>query len=396
MHPPSPTPPGWFPPTTKGSLLPPCCQPGTAGSWDPVQQLRSQHCVMQQLSSSAVVSLWVVAWQRRRSTAQKRGASGTRHAAPRLAEPWGEGERGDVWGDDSAPSWLQAARGCGTGTPAPGWGGADPPRSPLHQPCLHLGCIPASQALAPLLGCQPHPGGVPAAPVLSQAPRSPARCCGHHAEPRGGAAPCLQQWGWLAGSSPCPRARWGHLLFLQRGPPLPHHHHRSVIQASCRTGVPCAGCVQRCREQNGALGTNPRGLGAAPGAAPEGPAHHGRSWPLLSQAGHCAQHRLASTGQGQAQAMGGMAAVPTAATWVVRRDWGSTETPPGDSSPASPERQLCLGTLQSAPQGPPHWHPPGAPRPHPPPAAGGSAARHRLCASAVHLTPRRTFPLHPT
>lgn len=179
VHPPSPTPPGWFPPTTKGSLLPPRCQPGTAGSWDPVQQLRSQHCVMQQLSSSAVVSLWVVAWQRRRSTAQEHGASGTRHAAPRLAEPWGEGERGDVWGDDSAPSWLQAARGCGTGTPAPGWG----EQIPLAALCTSLARAWAASLLlrhlphfwgaSRVLGGPCSPGAVPGFTFPSSVLRTP-------------------------------------------------------------------------------------------------------------------------------------------------------------------------------------------------------------------------------
>lgn len=270
---------------------------------------------------------------------------------PRAWPSPGEKGSGVMYGE-----MTQLRAGCrqrGAAAPAPlhRAGGSRSPSQPFAPALLAPGLHPCFSGTCPTFGVPAASWGVPAAPVLSQASRSPARCCGHRAEPHGGAAPCLQRWGRLAGSSPCPRARWGHLLFLQRGPPLPHHHHRSVLQASCPTGVPCAGCVQRCGEQNGALGTNPGGPGAAPGAAPEGPAHHGRSWTLLSQAGHCAQHRLASTGQGQAQAMGGITAVPAAAAWVVRRGWGSTENPPGDSSPP-PQRQHCLGTLQRTPQDP--------------------------------------------
>lgn len=76
---------------------------------------------------------------------------------------------------------------------------------------------------------------------------------------------------------------------------------------------------------------------------------------------------------------------------------GQHREPPRGLQPPPPKATLPGHPAEDSPGPPsPHWHPPGAPRPHPPPAAGGSAAQHRLCASAVHLTPRRTFPLHPT
>lgn len=152
-----------------------------AGSWDPAQWLWSQHCVMQQLFSSAVVSLRVVAWQRRRSTAHPCGP------VPGQAPGRQDSEQDDARRDDSAPSGMRA-RGCGT-------------PSPLQPFCTS----PARAQAASHLHCFWGAMGIPAAPVL---PCPPAQWGGRRAEPPW----CLQQWGHLVGSSPCFRACWGHLL----------------------------------------------------------------------------------------------------------------------------------------------------------------------------------------
>lgn len=154
---------------------------------------------MQPLSSSAVVSLRVVAWQRRRSAAHR----------GRAVQPWGAGQGGDIRGGDSAPS--RRHRGAAALAPLrrAGGSGTDPPRSPLHQPCSCAGPIPTPPAPALILGSWPCPWGVPAALVPPRALRPPARWCrGHFGFAVAGPArgePAL---------SPCV------LGALQRGPPL--------------------------------------------------------------------------------------------------------------------------------------------------------------------------------
>lgn len=148
LHPPSPAPSGQCPPTERA----PCShaadglvQPG-AGTRTTVMEPALRHAAALFPSSGFPLDCCLAA-------AQEHSASGTCHAAPCLAEPWGEGER-VIYGHMTQLQAAAGSEGLQQRQPCAGPGGADPPHSPLHQPCLHSSCISAPRVPALLLGCQ--------------------------------------------------------------------------------------------------------------------------------------------------------------------------------------------------------------------------------------------------